>query len=162
MVRVSSIPWVSLALVVVAGIFAYHRVQADRVTQELQDHFAAVSNLPPGGVLLIMSPADCLLTREAASQVVAKLHQSGFAARGLVIKDGVDPGGLRSMLDEGNASFPHYPVSLRMAARLAGTFGLRQTPIMLTVDGRTGVVEVIPATGLPATDTDANFNLTGP
>ena len=93
-----------------------------------------------GGVLFVMSPADCLATAELAGWLANEVQAAGIAVKGLVVRDWVDDSGLRLVMDAANKRFVHVPIGARGAVAFVGIAG---TPVALGIasDGTVGVME---------------------
>ena len=90
----------------------------------------------------MLSPLDCIDARDQVTRLALVARGKGLVVRGLVVEDGLHPSDLRALLHDANQRFPHYPVPMRTAALVANTFGVGPTPMMLTVNGATGIVSV--------------------
>lgn len=138
-------PWVTSALLLAVVVLSVEQRAQATATEVFEGHFNAVATSPVGGVLFLLSPVDCIDTRDTVAQLAESALDRGLVVRALVIEDGVDPVGLRALLDDANQRFPHYPVSMRAAALVGTMFRIRQTPMMLSVDGMTGAITVVPS-----------------
>lgn len=124
-------------------MFAANTIRDRLALREFDSHLAGITALG-GGVLFVMSVADCLETADVTVQVADGLRTEGIAVRGLVIRDGVDPAALQSVLRAANERFPHLAISGRGAAAFLGRAG---TPVVLGV-GSSGEVWVSERFGL--------------
>lgn len=90
-----------------------------------------------GGVLLIMSEADCAEAAPVSEAVAAILTGAGVRITGLVLPYGL--GRMDELLAAGNNHFPHFAVSSRVGPSL-GRIG---TPVAMAVgpSGRIGATE---------------------
>ncbi len=141
----SQAPWVTSALVIAVVVLFIEQRADDTAATVLEGHFNAVATSPIGGVLFLLSPVDCIETRDTVAQLAATALEKGLVVRALVIEDGVDPVDLRALLDDANRRFPHYPVPMRAAALFGNMFRIRRTPMMLTANGTTGTITVLPS-----------------
>ena len=145
-------PWITTALLIAVAILFVDERADDAASRVLGGHLAAAAASSHGGVLFVLSPVDCVETRDMLEELAADLLDDGFVVRGLVISDGVASQDLRVLLDDANRRFAHYPIPMRAAALVGNMSGIRRTPVMVTVNGTTGRTSVAPVVtrdGLP-------------
>lgn len=142
LILVAKAPWVTFALVIAASVLLVENRTRLAASTVLTEHLVALANPSSGGVLFVLSPLDCIDARDQVTELATIARGNGLMVRGLVIEDGLHPADLRALLDHANQRFPHYPIPMRTAALVANMFGLGQTPMMLAVNGPTGVVGV--------------------
>lgn len=142
LILASNAPWVTFALVIAASVLFVENRTRLAASTVLTEHLAALANPSSGGVLFVLSPLDCIDARDQVTELATIARDNGLIVRALVIEDGLHPTDLRALLNNANQRFPHYPVPMRTAALVANMFGVGQTPMMLTVNGATGIVGV--------------------
>lgn len=145
-------PWISTALLIAVAVLFVDERADDAASGILASHLTAAATSSHGGVLFLLSPVDCVETRDMVAELAADLLDDGFVVRGLVISDGVVSHDLNALLDDANRRFAHYPIPMRVAALVGNMSGIRRTPMMLTVNGTTGRTSVTPVVtrdGLP-------------
>ena len=135
--------WFTVLLLVACSLFAASAIRDRLAVREVELHLAQITAMG-GGVLFVMSVADCLETADMTARVADGLETYGIAVRGLVIRDGIDPAAMQGILQAANARFPHVAIGGREAAAFVGRAG---TPVAFGV-GSSGEVWVSERFGL--------------
>lgn len=135
--------WFTAVLLLACLVFGANGMSDRLALREFESHVDGIASMG-GGVLFVMSVADCLETADVAAQVANGLQAEGIAVRGLVIRDGVDQAGLQRVMREANTRFPHLEIDGRGVAAFAGRAG---TPVVLGI-GSSGDIWVSERFGL--------------
>ena len=140
--------WKVWALAFACLLFTINTVHERAVVHAFESHVEGMADAG-GGVLFVLSPADCLAATDITTSVVATLSGYGVAAQGLVVREGVTREGLALVLDAANQRFPHVAVGARGAVAFVGRAG---TPMVLAVraDGVVTVMERLGVSGIGA------------
>lgn len=118
------------------SLFTIAALQQFAAQRELDGHIRAMA-ASGGGVLLVMSEADCAEAAPVSEAVASILAPAGMRITGLVLPYGL--GRMDELLAAGNDHFPHVAVSSRVGP-LLGRIG---TPVAMAVgpSGRIGAAE---------------------
>lgn len=145
-VAVTRKEWKTWALGFACFLFAINTVHEWAAVRAFETHVAEMAGAG-GGVLFVVSPADCLTAADVTTSLVTTLSEHGVGAKGLVVRDGVAPDGLALVLEAANRRFPHVAVGARGSLAFVGRAG---TPMILAVreDGVVAVMERLGVSGI--------------
>ena len=131
--------WKTGILALACALFATDSLRDGAALREFESHIGEMAT-EGGGVLFVMSTADCLRSADVAGSVAEILQAQGLTVKGLVVRDWVDDAVLSLVLDVANERFEHVPIRARGTTALLSLTG---TPVVLgvTPDGTLAVVE---------------------
>ena len=118
------------------SLFTIAALQQSAGRRELDGHIREMATAG-GGVLLVVSEADCAESAPVSEAVAAILATAGVRITALVLPYGL--GRMDELLAAGNDHFPHFAVSSRVGPSL-GRIG---TPVAMAIgpSGRIGAAE---------------------
>lgn len=128
--------WFPTSLVLACSVFAWGSLRTRAGLDEFTYHLSDLAD-SGGGVLFVMSPAECISLRETAYRTAALLVDRGIGVKALIVRDHVDPEVLSALLQDLGDEFPHAPVAARGVAAFLGRIG---TPVAMVV-GSQGDIE---------------------
>lgn len=128
--------WKTTVCVAACVLFTLGAFQQFAGRRELDGHIRAMATMG-GGVLLVMSEADCAVAAPVSAAVAEVLATAGVRITGLVLPYGL--GRMDELLAAGNDHFPHLAASSRVGPVL-GRIG---TPVAMAIgpSGRIGAAE---------------------
>ncbi len=132
--------WITALLAVASALFMASGVWERLALNDFRSHVVEMAS-NGGGVLFVMSPADCqrTSTNGIVNLVTDGLRTVGVPVLGLLVDDGTDTNALRALQTERAQHLRHELVNGRGVAAYLGRLG---TPLALGV-GPTGHVWVI-------------------